>query len=75
MRTTIDLPDLAHRRLKALAQIQGVSLGRLLLSLSDQALGLNTASETGITTSPVTGFLKLTVGRPVTPAELKALDE
>jgi hypothetical protein len=75
MRTTIDIPDLAHQRLKVLAQAKGVSLGKLLMELSDQALGLNTDAETAIITSPVTGFLKLKVGRPVTVEELKALDE
>ncbi len=75
MRTTIEIPDLAHRRLKQLAQARRVSLGTLLLELSDQALGVSTDTETGLITSPVTGFLKLKVGRPVTHAELKALDE
>ncbi len=75
MRTTIDIPDLAHQRLKVLAHAKGVSLGKLLIELSDQALGLATDSETAVISSPVTGFLKLKVGRPVTAEELKALDE
>ncbi len=45
----------------------------------DQAIGLNTdsesESESGLIQSPVTGFLKLAIGRPVTTAELKTLDE
>lgn len=75
MRTTIDIPDLAHQRLKVLANAKGVSLGKLLIELSDQALGLATDSENAVISSPVTGFLKLKVGRPVTAEELKALDE
>lgn len=75
MRTTIEIPDLAHRRLKVLAQAKGVSLGTLLVELSDQALGLSTDAETAVISSPVTGFLKLKIGRPVTTEELKALDE
>ncbi len=75
MRTTIEIPDLAHRRLKQLAQARRVSLGTLLLELSDQALGVSTDVETGLIVNPVTGFLTLKVGRPVTHAELKALDE
>jgi len=75
MRTTIDIPDQAHRRLKQLAQAKGMNLGTLLLTLSDQALGLNTDPTTGLIRSPVTGFLKLSIGRPVTTAELKSLDE
>jgi hypothetical protein len=75
MRTTIDIPDLAHQRLKVLANAKGISLGKLLIELSDQALGLATDSETAAISSPVTGFLKLKVGRPVTAEELKALDE
>ena len=75
MRTTIDIPDLAHQRLKVLAQAKGVSLGKLLMELSDQALGLTTDCETAVITSPVTGFIKLKAGRPVTFEELKALDE
>jgi hypothetical protein len=75
MRTTIDIPDLAHQRLKVLAHAKGISLGKLLIELSDQALGLTTDAETAVISSPVTGFLKLKVGRPITAAELKALDE
>ncbi len=75
MRTTIDIPDLAHQRLKVLAQAKGVSLGKLLIELSDQALGIATDPETAVISSPLTGFLKLKVGRPVTVEELKALDE
>ncbi len=75
MRTTIDIPDQAHRRLKQLAQARGMNLGALLLALSDKALGLDTDAKTGLIQSPVTGFLKLAIGRPVTTAELKALDE
>ncbi len=75
MRTTIDIPDLAHQRLKVLAQAKGISLGKLLMELSDQALGLSTDPKTAVITSPITGFLKLKLGRPVTTEELKALDE
>jgi len=75
VRTTIEIPDLAHKRLKVLAQAKGVSLGTLLVELSDQALGLSTDAETRVVSSPVTGFLKLRIGRPVTAEELEALDE
>jgi hypothetical protein len=75
MRTTIEIPDHAHLRLKYLAAQQGVSLGTLLLRLSDQALGVKSEPQTGLIKSKVTGFLKLKVGRPVTADELKALDE
>jgi predicted DNA-binding ribbon-helix-helix protein len=75
MRTTVDIPDTAHRRLKLLAQARGVNLGTLLVELSDQALGLHTEPELGSLRSPVTGFLKLRAGRPVTAAELRELDE
>ena len=75
MRTTIDIPDLAHQRLKVLAQAKGVSLGKLLVELSDQALGLSADAETAVITSPVTGFLKLKMGRRLSTEELKALDE
>ncbi len=75
MRTTIEIPDLAHQRLKVLAQARGVSLGKLLMELSNQALGLNSDAEATVIASPTTGFLKLKLGQPVTFEELKALDE
>lgn len=75
MRTTIDIPDRDHQRLKLLAQARGISLGKLLVELSDQALGLNRDVDTAIVQSPVTGFLKLKLGRPVTVEEIQALDE
>jgi hypothetical protein len=70
MRTTIEIPDLAHQRLKVLAQAKDVSLAKLLLELSDQALGLSTDAQTAVISSPVTGFLKLKIGRPVTSEAL-----
>lgn len=75
MRTTIDILDIAHQRLKVLAQAKGVSLGKLLIELSDQARGLAIDTETAVISSLATSFLKLKLGRPVTAEELKALDE
>lgn len=69
------LPVSSTPSLKALAQAKGVSRGKLSIKLSDQALGLVADAETAVISSPVTGFLKLKVGRPVTVEELKALDE
>jgi hypothetical protein len=75
MRTTIEIPDQAHARLKHLAARAGVSLGTLLLGFCDQALGVKSDPQTGLIKCKVTGFLKLKVGRPVTAVGLKSLDQ
>lgn len=76
MRTTIDIPDEAHRRLKYLAREQGVSLGALIVELTDRALGIGCEDEPELVTSPVTGLLVFpSTGRIITPEQVKAMLE
>jgi len=75
MRTTIDLPPAKHRQLRAIAAKRAISLGQLVVELTDVALGINPANgvETSLERSPVTGFLTLKLGRPISSEEVAAL--
>jgi len=75
MRTTIDLPTAKHRQLRAIAAKRAISLGQLVAELTDVALGINPTNdaETTLERSPVTGFLTLKLGRPISSEEVAAL--
>ena len=75
MRTTIDLPDAKHQQLRAIAAKRAISLGQLVTELTDAALGNRpkNAPEHTLERSPVTGFLTLKLGRPISSQEVAAL--
>jgi predicted DNA-binding ribbon-helix-helix protein len=77
MRTTIDLPDAKHRQLKAIATKRAISLGELISELTDLALNGEQAAAAGtsLVASAQTGLLTLSVGRPISSAEVTALLE
>jgi hypothetical protein len=75
MRTTVDLPPGVHRRARDLAQQRHQSLSAVIADLTTR--GLATLGEpVQLTTSPVTGFPVISLGRKVTSAEVAdALDD
>ena len=77
MRTTIDLPELKHLQLKAISAKRSISMGQLITELTDLALQEKSAptQETTLLPSAQTGLLTLSVGRPITSAEVSALME
>jgi hypothetical protein len=77
MRTTIDLPELKHRQLKAISAKRAISLGQLITELTDLALRGNVApaAPSTLLPSPQTGLLTLSVGRPISSAEVSTLME
>jgi predicted DNA-binding ribbon-helix-helix protein len=77
MRTTIDLPEAKHAQLKALAEKRSISLGRLIAELTDIALEGRGAAAPASTLAPSaqTGLMTLSVGRPISSAEVSALLE
>jgi hypothetical protein len=77
MRTTVDLPEAKHRQLKAIAEKRAISLGQLITELTDLALQGKQATTEGSTLLPSTqtGLLTLSVGRPISSAEVAALME
>lgn len=77
MRTTIDLPELKHRQLKAIAEKRAISLGQLITELTDLALlGKDAAAPaSSLAPSAQTGLLTFSVGRTITSAEVSALLE
>jgi hypothetical protein len=77
MRTTIDLPEAKHRQLKAISEKRAISLGQLITELTDLALQTSSAptQESTLTPSAQTGLLTLSVGRPITSAEVATLME
>lgn len=74
MRTTVDLPPAAHRRAKRLAAARGVSLSAMVSELTLRGLAHTEepASEE-IERDPVTGFILLRVGHPITSDSVAAL--
>jgi hypothetical protein len=77
MRTTIDLPEAKHRQLKAISEKRAISLGQLITELTDLALQTSSAptQESTLAPSTQTGLLTLSVGRPITSAEVATLME
>ena len=78
MRTTVDLPEAKHHQLKVIAQKRAVSLGQLITELTDIALQQSANAPTigsTLATSAQTGLLTLSVGRPISSAEVAALLE
>lgn len=77
MRTTVDLPEAKHRQLKAIAKKRVISVGQLISELTDIALQAREVSSQGSTFQPSaqTGLLTLSVGRPISSAEVATLME
>jgi hypothetical protein len=74
MRTTIDIPDAAHARLTALARERRLTLGALLVELSDRGLR-NTSPPGDLHRDPRTGLLTVPTGVPITHEEVRAFLE
>jgi hypothetical protein len=77
MRTTIDLPEFKHRQLKAISAKRAISLGQLITELTDLALrgDVAPADRSTLVPSAQTGLLTLSVGRPISSAEVSTLME
>lgn len=78
MRTTIDIPEREHALFSALARDHGTSLSKLLVELALR--GLRNASA--VADSPAkyevdseTGLPVFRSGRPVTDADVKAMED
>jgi hypothetical protein len=75
MRTTVDLPPAVHRRAQELARERRQSLSTVVADLTSRGLAA-LGEPVELSTSPVTGFPVLSIGRRVTAAEVAdALDD
>lgn len=75
MRTTVDLPPGVHRRARELAQERGQSLSRVIADLTTRGLA-TLGDPVRVTTSPVSGFPVISLGRRITADEVAdALDD
>lgn len=69
MRTTVDLPDATHFRVKEAAARQGISMSSMLAQLT--ALGLERMDcEPATEVDQETGLSLLRVGRPISTQEV-----
>lgn len=73
MRTTIDLPADIHAAATAIARDAGTSLSDVVTKLVRSALG--NGGTTRVSTSPQTGLRVISVGRVVTSADVRALED
>ncbi len=80
MRTTIDLPEDLHRIAQALARHSGRSLSQTVADLLRQGLELPRVrvaepAAPSYTISPITGLPVVSSPRPVTPEDVRALED
>ncbi len=79
MRTTIDLPEDLHSIAQSLARHSGRSLSRVVADLMRQALEPQRArvgdAAPPYRISPITGLPVVSSPRPVTPEDVKALED
>ena len=76
MRTTVDLPPAVHRRVSELARSRGQSLSAVVAALTVRGLSQVEDTDVVLRTDERSGFPVLSVGRPVTSADVaEALDE
>jgi hypothetical protein len=75
MRTTIDLPDDLHRIVTSLATHTRSSLSQTAADLIRRGLALPGRDPPAIATSSITGLPVLHSSRPITPEDVKALDD
>ena len=71
MRTTVDLPPAVHRRAQALAESRHQSLSATVADLTVRGLAA-LGQPVELTTDPVSGLPVISLGRPVTGAEVAA---
>ncbi len=75
MRTTVDLPDDVHQRAKRLAEERHQSLSTTVAELTIRGLAAM-GEPAQIVTDPLTGLPTLSLGRPITAADVaEALDD
>jgi hypothetical protein len=75
MRTTVDLPPAVHRRAQALAQSRHQSLSAVVADLTVRGLAA-LGEPVELATDPVSGLPVISLGQPVTAAEVAdALDD
>jgi len=72
MRTTVELPPSVHRRARELASQRGVSLSTVVAELATRGLAQLNEPVT-LSTDERTGLPVLSLGRPVTSADVAAL--
>ena len=77
MRTTIDLPENLHRIASAIAQHTGRTLSQAVAGLMRLGLQSKVAEDDApaYTVHPQTGLPVVRSARPITPADVKALDD
>jgi len=68
MRTTVELPEDVHRRVKQLAAARGVSMSAVVADLTTRGLSQLHAA-TRVITDPETGLPQIDIGRALTLAE------
>ena len=75
MRTTVQLPPAAQRRVREIAQQRGQSLSAVVAELTSRGLAqLNDTIE--VTTDPDSGFPVISLGRRITSDDVaRALDD
>lgn len=73
MRTTITLSDDTFRTVTAIARDKRQTISLTVEELV--RLGLAGKSALGLQTDPRTGFLTVSVGRPVTSEDVRSLDD
>jgi predicted transcriptional regulator len=71
MRTTVDLPPAVHRRAQALAESRHQSLSATLADLTVRGLAA-LGEPVELATDPVSGLPVISLGRPVTAADVAA---
>ncbi len=78
MRTTVDLPEDLHRIVASLATHTRRSLSDTVVELIRRGLASSAtgdASSPRVSRSPVTGLPVVHLPRPVTPEDVKALED
>jgi negative regulator of replication initiation len=77
MRTTIDLPEDLHRIVTSLATHTRRSLSQTAAELIRRGLDApaRTATASAIAVNPATGLPVLHSSRPITPEDVKALED
>ena len=71
MRTTVDLPPAVYRRARALAESRHQSLSATVADLTVRGLAA-LGEPVELATDPVSGLPVISLGRPVTAAEVTA---
>lgn len=75
MRTTVELPPAAHRRIREIAEQRGQSLSSVVAELTVRGLG-QLDDTIQVTTDPNSGFPMISLGRRITSGDVAdALDE